>query len=259
LTTTELRADCANCVALCCIALPFAASADFAIDKPAGTPCRHLRVDFGCGIHDHLRDAGFRGCVVYDCFGAGQRVTQAFGRDWRTHPELRAPMFTAFTAMRQLHELLWYLDDALGWPAATPVHSQLRDAVDETERLAQRVERGTDVAAHRAQVAPLLRAASALVRGEHAPDRSGADLAGADLRNTELADSDFRNACLISADLREAVLDRVDLLGADLRDADLDGADLRQALFVTQPQLAAARGDARTRVPARLHRPPHWS
>ena len=33
-----LHADCARCAALCCVLPPFAASADFAIDKPAGRP-----------------------------------------------------------------------------------------------------------------------------------------------------------------------------------------------------------------------------
>jgi len=46
---------------------------------------------------------------------------------------------------------------------------------------------------------------------------------------------------------------------ADLRGALVAGADLRHALFVTQPQLDAARGDAETRVPAHLRRPSHWS
>ncbi|HEY6597232.1 MAG TPA: pentapeptide repeat-containing protein, partial [Asanoa sp.] len=35
----ELRADCTRCVGLCCVAPAFSASADFAIDKPAGRPC----------------------------------------------------------------------------------------------------------------------------------------------------------------------------------------------------------------------------
>ncbi|MDD9205187.1 hypothetical protein PU560_01750, partial [Georgenia sp. 10Sc9-8] len=44
-----------------------------------------------------------------------------------------------------------------------------------------------------------------------------------------------------------------------LRAARLDGADLSAALFVTQSQLEAARGDHRTMVPAFLRRPLHWS
>ena len=41
-TVVELRADCSRCVGLCCVAPAFARSADFAVDKPAGTPCTNL-------------------------------------------------------------------------------------------------------------------------------------------------------------------------------------------------------------------------
>ncbi len=38
----DLKADCEKCFGLCCVALPFAASADFAFDKQAGSPCINL-------------------------------------------------------------------------------------------------------------------------------------------------------------------------------------------------------------------------
>ncbi len=84
----ELRGDCQRCFGLCCVALPFAASADFAVGKDAGTPCRNLQDDHRCGIHARLRQTGFTGCTVYDCFGAGQQVSQVTfgGRDWRSGP-----------------------------------------------------------------------------------------------------------------------------------------------------------------------------
>ena len=88
MTRTELHADCARCFGLCCVALPFARSADFAVDKPAGTPCTNLQEDFRCGIHGALRERGFAGCTVFDCFGAGQKVSQVTfgGQDWRRAP-----------------------------------------------------------------------------------------------------------------------------------------------------------------------------
>jgi hypothetical protein len=108
----DLKADCARCAGLCCVALPFAKSADFAIDKDAGEPCRNLLADFRCGIHAGLRRHGFAGCTVFDCFGAGQKVSQQTfaGRDWRRDPDLARRMFEVFPVMRRLHELLWYLD-----------------------------------------------------------------------------------------------------------------------------------------------------
>ena len=72
----SLQADCARCRALCCVGPAFAASADFADDKPAGRPCVHLGADDRCRIHEQLRPRGFPGCVAYDCFGAGQHVVQ---------------------------------------------------------------------------------------------------------------------------------------------------------------------------------------
>jgi uncharacterized protein YjbI with pentapeptide repeats len=108
-----LQADCENCFGLCCVALPFAASVDFAIDKAAGVPCKNLESDFRCRVHNSLRKLGFRGCTVYDCFGAGQKTSQMTfgGRDWRQSPESAKQMFEVFPIMQQLHELLWYLTE----------------------------------------------------------------------------------------------------------------------------------------------------
>ena len=75
------------------------ASADFALDKPAGSPARTCAHDFRCGIHAGCATAGFRGCTVYDCFGAGQRVTRrrpTQGPDWRQDAGCRPQMFAAF-------------------------------------------------------------------------------------------------------------------------------------------------------------------
>ncbi|MFD3726888.1 pentapeptide repeat-containing protein, partial [Streptomyces sp. NPDC058671] len=130
-----LRGDCANCFGLCCVALPFAKSADFAVDKPPGEPCRNLQEDFRCGIHTRLRPSGFQGCTVYDCFGAGQQVSQVTfgGVSWREAPETTSRMFDVFYVMRQLHELLRYLTEALDRPAAPPVHAARRGALDPGE------------------------------------------------------------------------------------------------------------------------------
>ncbi len=165
----ELRADCSRCVGLCCVALAFAASADFAIDKPVGEACPNLGPDFGCRIHARLRVAGFPGCVAYDCFGAGQHLAQATfaEKDWRRSPELAEPMFDAFTVMRQLHELAWYLTEALALAAAHPIHPELRVALDEVESLAEEPADAllaVDVAGRREAIGALLGKASELVR-----------------------------------------------------------------------------------------------
>src|SRR3954447_26197863 len=135
----ELASDCSRCAGLCCAAPAFAKSADFAITKPAGRACPNLRDDFRCRIHDRLREGGFPGCVVFDCFGAGQQVTQVTfdGRDWRSEPGLAGPMFAVLPVMRQLHELMWYLTEALKLDAARRVHPELAAALRETSRLVE--------------------------------------------------------------------------------------------------------------------------
>ncbi|HEY2206001.1 MAG TPA: pentapeptide repeat-containing protein [Pseudonocardia sp.] len=265
--TPALRGDCARCVGLCCVAPAFVASADFAVDKPAGQPCGHLRPDFRCGIHDSLRNRGFPGCAVFDCFGAGQRATglSAGGADWRAGPAAAAAMFDAFAVLRPLHELLWYLGQALELPAAVPFAGELAEARRETERLAGGTAEqlaSVDVAGLRGRHGALLGRVSEAARAadrDPPPDRRGADLIGADLRRVDLRAAGLRGAYLVGADLRGVDLHAADLLGADLRAADVRGARLAGALFVTQPLLDAARGDGSTTIPAALRRPAHWS
>ncbi|WP_328318128.1 pentapeptide repeat-containing protein [Streptomyces sp. NBC_00388] len=256
-----LHGDCANCFGLCCVALPFAASADFAAGKRAGSPCTHLAPDFRCGIHTRLRDSGYPGCTVYDCFGAGQQVSQVTfgGRDWRQAPETAQQMFAVFPVVRRLRELLRYLTEALTLAPARPVHPDLRRLLGTTEaltRLGPEELVALDVDSHHHQVNALLVRVSDLVRatadtpartaadapagttaatpgragkgragkGRTQPGRAQKDHRGADLMGARLRGADLRGATL-----RGACLIAADLTGADLRLADLIGADLRDA------------------------------
>ncbi|MFI6504057.1 pentapeptide repeat-containing protein [Nonomuraea typhae] len=262
----SLRADCSSCFGLCCVALPFARSADFALDKAAGRPCPNLSEDFRCGIHSRLRGEGFTGCTVYECFGAGQKVAQVTygGRSWRQEPATAEEMFAVFPVVRQLHELLWYMTEALSRPAAEPVHEELRKLLERTEALTREGPQALlalDVAELRDEVNVLLLRTSELVRagaGRKQRDRRNADLMGAKLKGADLRGANLRGAYLIGADLRGADLGRADLIGADLRGADVRGARLATSLFLTQFQVNAARGDAATTLPEALSRPDHW-
>lgn len=292
----NLLADCASCFGLCCVALPFAASTDFAIDKPAGEPCTNLQNDFRCGIHPTLRTSGFTGCTVYDCFGAGQQVSQVTfgGTDWRSEPDTATEMFSVFPVVRQLHELLFYLEQVLTLAPAAELHDAVRDALASTRALAGGTPAAIldmDLPAHRASVDLLLRQGSALTRrgfragpdgsaqqdGQGGSDRKGpagrtsagvknapgkdlsrCDLIGADLSGADLRGTDLRGSYLIGADLHAADLRLADLIGADLRATDLGAADLSTSLFLTQFQVNAARGDAATLLPPGLARPGHW-
>lgn len=269
----SLRPDCRNCFALCCTAFGFSRSADFAVDKPAGSPCRNLEPDFSCGIHGTLRSRGFRGCTVFDCFGAGQAVSQSLfgGVSWRENPDSKPGMFAAFKVMRQLHEMLWYLAEA----QTRTFDPDAARAVKELGGTVGRFTAGSaadlidlDLEAIRSEVRRVLMNISEEARASYFaggddhldPElHPGADLMGKNLSRRRLCGADLRGAYLIAADLRGSDLCGVDLLGADLRDARLEGADLSGALYVTQPQLNAARGNHETRLPRGLAAPPYWS
>jgi hypothetical protein len=83
-------------------------------------------------------------------------------------------MFEVFPIMRDLHELLWYLTEALTLQPAHPL--------SETERLTHKSPdalRELDIAAHRRDVNALLQRVSELVRAEvrhKKKDYRGADL-----------------------------------------------------------------------------------
>ncbi|MBY6367754.1 pentapeptide repeat-containing protein [Rhodococcoides corynebacterioides] len=265
---STFRSDCRSCVALCCTAFGFTRSRDFAVDKPAGTPCRHLDSSYACTIHDSLRGRGFRGCTVFDCLGAGQAVSRRFAAELAAGPDARRAVFAVFGVVRHCHEMLWHLHEAAQ-------RTRDGDTAEEVHRLTAVVTRlvGDDLDVILAANVDLIHAAvggvlaevSAEVRASYLadPDRStgvspGRDLAGARLRGRRLCGADLRGACLIGADLRDADLTAADLLGADLRDARLDGADLTAALFLTPSQVNAAHGDAATALPSSLSTPLHW-
>lgn len=125
----ELVGDCGACAGLCCVAHPFDRSEDFAFDKGAGERCRHLLPNDRCAVHGRREELGCRGCVLYDCFGAGQRAVAQFAE---VDQGLRD---RAFLVLRGLHEQLWLLREAGKW---VPPGDAGADAL--RERLAAQVK-----------------------------------------------------------------------------------------------------------------------
>ncbi len=252
----DLRSDCSRCSGLCCVLLPFQTSGGFGADKTGGVPCHHLGAENRCGIHDRLRSTGWPGCEVFECFGAGQLVTEQTynGATWREVDDL-GEMAAVLSATRMLQELRWHLREAASLDPASGAR-ELESEITALTGGGPVEVMMVDVDDLHDRVGDLLRRVSA----EHRRTASEhpRDLAGRDLRAEHLRGADLRGRLLIAADLRGADLSAADLLGADLRDADLRGAQLADAIFLTQPQVTAARGDAATTLPARIDRPRHW-
>jgi uncharacterized protein YjbI with pentapeptide repeats len=265
----KLQSDCENCFGLCCVALPYAKSADFAFNKEGGAPCRNLCSDNRCSIHEHLRDKGFRGCVSYECFGAGQHVSQEIykGNDWRGNTELSKEMFAVFPIVQQLHEMLCYLNQALDLEETQTIHNELQSVFDKTLSLTNLNPKdilNLDIPAHREIVNNLLLKTSELTRKDFIQSnkkskiRKGLDYLGANLKGVDLRGANLRGALLIASNLTDADLRKVDFIGVDLRDADLSGANLTGCIFLTQAQVNSAKGNKHTKLPRYLKIPAHW-
>lgn len=107
--------------------------------------------------------------MAYDCFGAGQKVTQITyrGDTWRRSPEVAAQMFEVYSVMRHLHALLKYLSEALELHPAGDLHDELQRAFDEIELLSlegAEALAALDVAPLRQRVNELLVRVSEVVR-----------------------------------------------------------------------------------------------
>lgn len=270
----ELQPDCEKCFGLCCVALYFSSINGFPINKDVGKTCINLAGDFKCKVHENLNEKGLKGCIVYDCIGAGQKVAQVTysGHDWKEKPEYSKEMFDVFIIMKQLHEMLWYLNEAVRLQNNSNINKdKLIIKIDEIENLTHLEAKSIinlDLTSIKVGVNALLLQTSEFLRekvnngkntikGKKALGRT-LNLMGADLRKRYLRGINLSGAFLIAANLRGVDLSFTDLIGSDLRDADLSEANLSNSIFITQAQINSAKGDANTRLPKSITRPRHW-
>ncbi|MBG9784872.1 pentapeptide repeat-containing protein [Shouchella lehensis] len=255
-----LSSDCSRCFGLCCVALPYGESADFPKDKPSGVPCENLLINNDCQIHDQLKNCGFKGCVTYECFGAGQYVSEVIysGDSWRVNKDLADDMFTVFPIVQQIHEMLFYLAQALEVAEDKHKHplSTLQDELLEQTSHSLFI-RSFNISDYRGRVGILLEEVSLTYRKAYRQKQLKSNYIGIRISGS-LAGQSLRGKLLIGANGNDANFHCVDFLGADMRDTQVKRADLSDALFLTQSQLNAAIGDNETIVPSYLVRPKHW-
>ncbi|MGM9531836.1 pentapeptide repeat-containing protein [Intestinibacter sp.] len=271
---SNLKIDCENCFGLCCVALFFSKSDGFPQDKIAGKPCINLQPDFKCSVHKNLRKKRLKGCMSYDCFGAGQKVAQVTfkGHDWTKSPDIANKMFDAFLIIRQLHEMLWYLMDASTFISNDNIKNELNSVIAETEKLTRLDQQSIiniDIDKHRIKVNRILKQVNEFVKKKVSDEKiknsknkkalkEGYDFIGRDLTNTNLIGANFAGALLIASNMKDTNLKGANLIGADLRDADIRGANLEDSMFLTQSQVNTARGNSRTKLPKSLSMPYYW-
>lgn len=257
----ELKINCQECRGLCCTALYFSASDGFPKDKDAGEPCPNLLPDFRCSIHQQLLSRQMKGCIAYDCCGAGQIVTGLFKeKNQSSEPEL----FSLFIKVSLMQQILWYLFEASHLIPANSLLSPIQDCMNELRAVSHSNPKTIldfNLAAFREKANPLLKESGKLVRNQtyhtHKTYRKN-DFMGFDFKKANLNGMDFSLSLLIATNLEGCSLCGTNFLGADLRDANIRDADLKESIFLTQGQLNSAKGNENTRIPETLERPVSW-
>lgn len=258
-----LKIDCEKCSGLCCVALYCMKTDGFPADKQAGKPCKYLMSDFLCAIHSKLVSKNMRGCLAYDCFGAGQKTTQNYypNGTWETNPELENKICGIFMTVLQLHQMLWYLVEAFSLTSDEHLKSVIDALILENEQMTQwsseRISQ-LNIEKYRLKVNEVLKRVTSTVSVENSDKIRSTDCFGRNFKKENLNGQDFSMALMIAANLEGCSLQRTNFLGADMRDANLKNTDLSESIFLTQMQINSAKGNSNTKIPINLSRPTVW-
>ncbi|MDD2971286.1 MAG: pentapeptide repeat-containing protein [Lachnospiraceae bacterium] len=259
----KLKIDCEKCSGLCCVALYCMKTDGFPANKDAGIPCKHLENDFRCDIHSKLVSKNMRGCLAYDCFGAGQKVTQQYGcgMDWKSASNQAGEIFQVFLIVFQLHQMAWYLIEALSLTFDEYLKSDIRELIFQNEQMtAQRPQEilCLDVEKYRQKVNQTLKEVSENITDSPSGYVKVKDFFGKDFKRANLEGKDFSMSLMIAANLEGCNLCHANFLGADMRDANIKNTDLSQSVFLTQMQINSAKGNINTKLPKNLSHPISW-
>lgn len=255
----KLKIDCKQCKGLCCIALYCAKIDGFPENKEAGVPCKYLMQDFRCKIHKELASKNMRGCLAYDCFGAGQKVTQSYCQNVS-----RGEAYKIFLTVFQLHQIEWYLLESLSLVNDENIKKEIEQLIIQNEKMTSLPSVKIiklDIVEYRLRVNEILKSISALVSDKFSRKtkvENKKDFFAKDFYNADLSGTDFSMAILIAANLKGCNLNKANFLGADIRDANICNADLSSSVFLTQMQINSAKGNSNTKLPSRIVKPLFW-
>lgn len=257
--------NCKDCCGLCCVSLYFTKSDGFPKDKKAGIACKNLQTDYKCQIHSELFKQGLKGCIAYDCFGAGQFLTRQLASlpDWLTLPPREADkIFNAYLIVLNIHHTLWYVAQCMILRLPGTEAAKAQALIDEGHLLIENpleilTVLDTQTFCDKANV--YLKHISKLYLTKNSVRIKGKDFIGKNMRQKDLSGADFSMSLMIAADLEQANLYGTNFLGADLRDTNVCNTDLSQCLFLTQIQVNGAKGNANTVLPPYLNTPKTWS
>lgn len=263
----QYHINCRRCSGLCCVALYCTKTDGFPENKDAGIPCKHLQGDYMCEIHGSLSSRKLKGCTAYDCFGAGQHITQLMSEkpDWNSISRKEGEMIVqSYLTVMQLHQILWYLTEASIISLINTEKNLLNTLIAEGKKLAEQplnVLQSLNIESYRErsnkQLKHISKSITATLSG-HSVKETGKNYMGKNMQKKNLIGKDFTVSCLIAAGLEQANLYGANFLGADMRDTNIRNTDLSQSLFLTQIQINSAIGSRNTVLPPYLYKPMSW-
>lgn len=225
----------------------------------------HLQKDFRCQIHNELEHRNLKGCIGYDCFGAGQHVTQTIyaKQTWQSMPQSTKEIFDVFVVVFQLYQMRYFLLESMIIDPAKSLKGNISELLEENVMICNSHPSAIlsfDIEDYRRRVNILLKQVCRLLQEsmryqskDHPSDFAGRNFAYKDMRGLDLS-----TKLLIAAKFNHCVFDGAIFIGADMRDTDLSDADLKEAVFLSQGQINAARGNKNTKLPPYLDYPITW-
>ncbi|MEG0368068.1 MAG: pentapeptide repeat-containing protein, partial [Coprobacillus sp.] len=206
-------------------------------------------------VHDSLHERGLRGCLNFDCLGAGQWLTTLFQEDLQASRE--QVLFSLFPEVMQMHQTMWYLLELHNFTLSAEETHQINHLLSTVQAIAS-IKQLTafDVQAFQSDANELIK--KIIFRNISANDNHHQYM-GHDFKGRSLSNYDLHMKVAIGADFRNCSLENTIFLGTDVRDADFTGCDLTKALFLTQAQVNSMKGNDQTILPTHLHRPETWN
>ena len=261
----HMKSDCSKCSGLCCTALYFSKIDGFPKDKDSGQPCTNLLKDYRCKIHSQLEKQKMKGCIGYDCLGAGQQVTQVIyqGKTWNDIPNQSTEIFDVFIIVFQLYQIRYYLIEAMSLISAKPLVKSIQCLIEENIKMCHYRPNSilsVDLEQYRLRANHILKQVCKLLfQSIHSEKKKvPANFLGGNFKGQDMSGADLSTKLLIAANFEKCLFNGTIFLGADTRDANFSNADLSEAVFLTQGQVNSAKGNRNTKLPYHLDYPSTW-
>lgn len=260
---SNLVINCEKCSGLCCVALYFNKTDGFPENKQAGKACINLKEDYTCKVYEQLESKKLKGCIAYDCFGAGQKVThewKSYG-EWSSNQCNKFNIFNSFEINRLLNQIMWYLIEAYSICDRSNVETinQLIQENIELTKLNPSTLITLNLDNYRNRVNEQLKQITIQLSNLSSKKINDKLQFGKDYSNQDLNYMDFTMSYLIGSNLQNSKLKYTNFLGTDLRDVNVCNTDLSESLFLTQFQVNSMIGNSNTKLPTGMNYPKHWA